>query len=147
MDFVINVLSSSQAGLAAAYARPGTPPLDVSKTAEREGAQVHPLRRAGVEEVQCGRGETVTVVQGSVGSLACSVVESVDLDQYRSSNGEVDLPEAEGESKTSKLYIASVVHVHSPATSGDDAKGQGRIPLVYHRQKFVSTTETALTEA
>ncbi|GAC94243.1 hypothetical protein PHSY_001814 [Pseudozyma hubeiensis SY62] len=147
VDFVINVLSSSQAGLAAAYARPGTPPLELSEAAEQDGGQAHPLRCAGIDGVPCGRGETVTVVQGSIGSLACSVVESVDLDQYGSSEGEVDAQEMEGECKTSKLYIARVVHVHSPGTNGDDTKGQERVPLVYHRQKFVCTTETALIES
>lgn len=135
VDFVVNVLSRSQADLAAAYAVPGTPPLDYSETIQK-GEQDHPLRQAGLVQVHL-YGEAVPMVNGSLGALACTVVESIDLDRYRNADGGEPIPDAI-QVRSSRLYIARVVHVFTPT----DASRQ---PLVYHRQKFVSTSNISST--
>ncbi|CDU24294.1 uncharacterized protein SPSC_03365 [Sporisorium scitamineum] len=130
-DFVINVLSAKQAGLAAAYAVPGTPPL-VYPSTEGGAEEGHPLRQAGL--VGGGGGE-VPLVRGSIGALACQVVDSVELDRY--SSGQVT---TEGDTQRSRLYIARVLEVHfAEKGNKNDLK-----PLIYHRQKFVSTTNHPL---
>ncbi len=135
VDFVVNVLASDQAALAAAYAKPGTPPLaHPQERLDGEGEEVHPLNEAGLVEVE-GEGR-MPVVKGSLGAFGCQVVDTVDLSKY--GKGDQD---AEGVSR-SILYIAKVVHVHTEATS---LRGETTTPLIYHRQKFVSTTNTPLT--
>lgn len=124
---MVNVLADTQAGLAAKYAVPGTPPLEhpIAVGKETEGAG-HPLEEAGLVEVRQG---TVPVVQGALGAFGCQVVDSIDLSRYASSK--------DAETK-SILYIARVVHVYTEPTAS-------RQPLIYHRQQFVSTSKTPIT--
>ncbi|CCF48992.1 hypothetical protein NDA14_004490 [Ustilago hordei] len=130
VDFVVNILSETQAGLAAKYAVPGTPPLAhppaIEEKDEREG-QVHPLQDAGLVEIKQG---AVPVAKDSIGAFACQVVDTVDLSRYASG------VEGGGESR-SMLYIARVLHVYTDNTS---AAGKDKRPLIYHQQGFVSTT-------
>ncbi|TKY87514.1 hypothetical protein EX895_003528 [Sporisorium graminicola] len=131
VDFVINMLSAKQAPLAAAYAVPGTPPLALPLTVDHSGAEGgHPLVQAGLIEAEKG---TVPLVQGSIGALACQVVDSVELDRYRLTHST-----PERDAQKSRLYIARVVHVHCTAPHAELR------PLIYHRQTFVSTTDDSL---
>ncbi|SPC66466.1 uncharacterized protein UHOD_08584 [Ustilago sp. UG-2017b] len=130
VDFVVNILGETQAGLAAKYAVPGTPPLAhppaIEEKDEREG-EVHPLQDAGLVEIKEG---AVPVVKDSIGAFACQMVDTVDLSRYGSG------VEGGGESR-SMLYIARVLHVCTDTTA---AAGKDKRPLIYHRQRFVSTT-------
>lgn len=129
---VINVLGEEQGPLAGAYARPGTPPF--AYTGEEGGGEklegdLHPLEEAGLVEVDREGG--LPVVRGCIGALGCQVVDSIDLQRYSSEP-------AQGESR-SRLYIAKVIHVHLPA---EGTGGAAQRPLIYHCQKFVTTTTT-----
>lgn len=128
VDFVVNILAETQAGLAAKYAVPGTPPLQHPPAEGEKEADLHPLEDAGLVEVKEG---SVPVVKGSIGAFGCQVVDTVDLSQYATED-------KGGESK-SVLYIARVLHVYTNTSGMEGGK-----PLIYHRQKFVSTN-TALT--
>ncbi|EST07341.1 Flavin reductase-like, FMN-binding [Kalmanozyma brasiliensis GHG001] len=132
-DMVINVLSESQAALADAYARPGTPPFEYALEGEGEGrleGDLHPLEEAGLVSMD---GEGLPVVQGSIGALGCQVVDTIELDRYSNKH------EQDKQGSKSKLYIARVINVHLPDTTS-------QTPLIYHRQKFVTTTTDLSTD-
>ena len=136
MDFVVNILTDTQARLAAKYAVPGTPPLQhppavEEQRVEGEEGEVHPLEDAGLVEV---KESAVPVVKDSIGAFACQVVDTVDLSRYSTAA-------ERGRESKSVLYIARVLHIYID-TSG---AGKEKRPLIYHRQKFVSTTPDSLS--
>lgn len=134
VDCVVNMLAAGQARLAAAYAVPGTPPLAYPPTG-REKAGEHPLREVGLVEGVCGE---VPWVKGSIGALACQVVECFELDRYSLTRAPSAAQGEQAKNNSSRLYIARVVHVHLTHANSEHR------PLIYHRQKFVSTTDTSL---
>ncbi|SPO31597.1 uncharacterized protein UTRI_06375_B [Ustilago trichophora] len=131
VDFVVNVLAESQAKLAQTYAVPGTPPYPHPNTATETEQDSHPLKEAGLVQVEA---TSLPTVKGALGSFGCQVVDSVDLSKFETKQGQ----EQRRESK-SLLYIARVVHVY---TAGQASQTR---PLIYHRQKFVSTSSKPLT--
>ena len=118
VDFVVSILADGQADVAAAYAKPGTPPLEHASSAQ------HPLHKAGLLDLQLGD-NTPPALSKSLGAFACQVVDSIPLAQYART------PQTDAQ-PNSVLYLARVLHVHL----AQDTQAK---PLVYHHQKFVTT--------
>ncbi|GAC76305.1 hypothetical protein PANT_20c00051 [Moesziomyces antarcticus T-34] len=116
VDFVVSVLGEGQADVAAAYAKPGTPPL------EELSAEEHPLHKAGLLDLQLGQ-DAPPALKKSLGAFACQVVDTVPLAQYAHTPGSAQ--------PSSVLYLARVLHVHLPTDMHPK-------PLIYRHQQFTT---------
>lgn len=116
VHFVVSILAEGQADVAAAYAKPGTPPL------EELSAEEHPLHKAGLLDLQLGQ-DAPPALSRSLGAFACQVVDTVPLAQYA--------PTPCSAQPSSVLYLARVLHVHLPTDVHQK-------PLIYRHQRFTT---------
>lgn len=116
VDFVVSILGEGQADVAAAYAKPGTPPL------EELSAEEHPLHKAGLLDLQLGQ-DAPPALKKSLGAFACQVVDTIPLAQYAHTPRSAQ--------PSSVLYLARVLHVHLPTDMHPK-------PLIYRHQQFTT---------
>ncbi|KDQ50144.1 hypothetical protein JAAARDRAFT_74362 [Jaapia argillacea MUCL 33604] len=124
---VINVLSAAQASTAVKFSRVDLYPKPF------ETVQ-YSLTREGFP-----------VLDGCLGSLSCKMVTSWPLHDLglfdRKAGSDVDeIGEWEGEGVASELFLARVVRVESLAVDDDD-RSLRRLPLLYHRRDYGTTSD------
>lgn len=160
--FIINLLSSSQAHLAAAFARPGLRPYEWGETEqekEQEEQDLHPLAKEDAQNLReskhallnDGKGAThgVPLLVDSLGCLACTLHGWVDLGQLEeddsavgSSKLDLDMrgrrfdEDSAAAAGGSRLFIAKV-----DAVEALSEQGKAATPLVYWKQAFTTTVE------
>lgn len=118
-DFVINILSSKQADLAHRFSRPDLHP--------------HPFRSLPPDRYSFVDGQPV--LSGSIGSISCTVISSINLQTLEDSMTTSPRNTAKVE-RTSNLFLAKVLRIegfHEPKENEE-----GNSPLVYHQKKFMT---------
>ncbi|KAK0569764.1 hypothetical protein OC861_000601 [Tilletia horrida] len=148
--FLINLLSYSQAGSAASFAKPGLLPLRFHSQTSSLQTAASSSATSDQRTINLGAWRSQTTVdnipsfKGSMSALACRLEFKLDLSQQNSlsylnnTHQETDPVAAEDQAvvgqgpASSELFIATVCAVeHEPGSSSEPAE-----PLVYTRHQF-----------
>lgn len=134
--FIINILSTRQEDAAQGFSKPGLEPWDLVSSSSAGRVEQHPFQSTPIHPSGVARrkGEAlaVPVLSHSVGALACSVVQRIDLGQLDpSSEGQA----ADADTTGSDVFIAKVHAIE------DLEEGQEQLPLVYWQRRFTTVRE------